>query len=194
MKVIFLDVDGVLNVMSDSYRTFMKPYGEHIEPWLVQRLNYIVEKTDSKIVISSSWKSCMDDLEKQMKDQGFKYWDNVIGRTPFSGEMNETGEESGYRGLQINEWLKIHNFFDIESFVVIEDEIDDVCGNRCNVISRESVVEVDMNEGLTHKNVVDAIDILNSINLQKRDLIINQKILEGLFPWQAKQFFYEGLK
>jgi len=53
MKVIFLDVDGVLNIMGGSYRTFMKPYGHHIEYHLVQRLNYIIEKTGAKIVVSS---------------------------------------------------------------------------------------------------------------------------------------------
>ena len=106
MKVIFLDVDGVLNVMSDSYRTFMKPEGHHIEYHLVDRLNYIMAKTDAKIVISSSWKSSMGDLEFQLKQEGFRYWDKVIGRTPFSGEMDTRGEQSDYRGLQIQYWLK----------------------------------------------------------------------------------------
>ena len=55
MNIIFLDIDGVLNMYGSSSRTFMKPYGQHIEPHIVQRLNYICEKVHNlNIVISSS--------------------------------------------------------------------------------------------------------------------------------------------
>ena len=46
MKVIFLDIDGVLNMYGASCRTFMKPYGQHIEPHLVTRLNYVLENVN----------------------------------------------------------------------------------------------------------------------------------------------------
>ncbi len=159
MKVIFLDVDGVLNIMGDSYRTFMKPYGQHIEPHLVQRLNYLMKKTETHIVVSSSWKANMDDLELQMKDQGFKQWDKVIGRTPFSGELNGD-RESGYRGNQIKHWLD-NTEHEIESYVVLEDEPLDVCGEYCNVIPKEKVIHVDMADGLKNSDVMKAIEVLN---------------------------------
>ena len=44
MNIIFLDIDGVMNMYGSTSRTFMKPYGQHIEPHIVQRLNYICEK------------------------------------------------------------------------------------------------------------------------------------------------------
>ena len=175
MKIIFLDVDGVLNVMSDSYRTFMKPYGQHIEAHLVSRLNYIIEKTDSHVVVSSSWKSDMDDLELQMTEQGFKYWDKVIGRTPFSGEMGMPGLDSGLRGLQIEKWMKDSDV-EIDSFVVLEDEVCDVCGSKCDVIPKISVVEIDMNEGISHANAIDSIDILLNRDLVKRDTYMQDRI------------------
>ena len=61
MKVIFLDIDGVLN----SVNTFKKRYEEHqkINKWtleidlkMLENLKEIVEKTDAKIVLSSSWR------------------------------------------------------------------------------------------------------------------------------------------
>lgn len=164
MKVLFLDVDGVLNVMSDSYRTFMKPEGHHIEYHLVDRLNYIIAKTDAKVVISSSWKSDMDDLEFQLKQEGFRYWDRVIGRTPFSGEMRRvSSKQSGYRGFQIMQWLRDYPYvMDIEQYVVLEDEISDVCGEKCSEIPFENVVAVDMNEGLSHYDTMEAIMFLNT--------------------------------
>lgn len=179
MKIIFLDVDGVLNIMSNSYRTFMKPYGQHIEPHLVQRLNYLMEKTDARIVVSSSWKADMIDLEKQIVEQGFKYWDRVIDITPYG--------HNGMRGKQIEQWL---NEYEHDEYVVLEDEPTDVCGSMCNVIPKENVIHVDMNEGLTHQNIVDAIDILFNVDLGIRDSIISRKRAEGLYKWQAEKYYY----
>tara|TARA_R110000772_G_scaffold5454_7_gene19517 strand:+ start:1790 stop:2248 length:459 start_codon:yes stop_codon:yes gene_type:complete len=148
-KVIFLDVDGVLNVMSDSYRTFMKPYGQHIEPHLVERLNYLIKKTDAYVVVSSSWRVHMDDLEKQMVEQGFKYWDKVIGATAYDGK---------YRGEQIADWISANKFEGI--YCVLEDEPSDICGNKCRAIGARYVVHIDMNEGLSQNDIDRALGIL----------------------------------
>lgn len=168
MKVIFLDIDGVLNMYGSSSRTFMKPYGQHIEPHLVQRLNYIVEQTKCKIVISSSWRSDMEDLEKQLKEQGFKYWTEVVGKTckPTEKEPNmpypRTNENYLYnhRGEQINKWLKDTSFA-IKNYVVIDDEIYDICGEKCDVVPMSLVVQTDGKEGMLHK---DAIEIAKRLN------------------------------
>lgn len=45
--------------------------------------------------------------------------------------------------------------------VVFEDKIYDVCGEKCSIIPREFVVEIDSTEGLSHKNIEMAINILN---------------------------------
>ena len=145
MKVIFLDIDGVLNMYGDSCRTFMKPYGQHIEPHLVARLNYVLENVnDLKIVISSSWRLNMKDLEKQMTEQGFKYWDYVVGKTP-SGEA---------RGLEILAWLSDK---EIEKYLVIDDEHFDICGKKCNVIPSNRFLQTDGNEGLLNKDALHII-------------------------------------
>lgn len=173
MKIIFLDVDGVLNIMSDSYRTFMKPYGQHIEPHLVERLNWLIKQTDASIVISSSWKSNMENLEKQMVEQGFKYCDRVLGRTPFSGEMLDyIVSQSGYRGFQIEEYIKEH-LSPEDMYIVFDDEVSDICGEKCNAINSFYVVHVDMNEGLQHKDVVLAkLKLEGGVNMLKN--ILNQ--------------------
>lgn len=147
MNIIFLDVDGVLNMYGSSYRTFMKPWGQHIEPHIVQRLNYICENVkDLKIVISSSWRSVMEDLEKQIKEQGFKYWDKVIDKTP---DLN-------FRGEEIKKWIDINSFNG--KYLVLDDEKVYICGDYCNEIPKENVLQTDGNEGLLHK---DAMYIIN---------------------------------
>ena len=148
MNIIFLDVDGVLNMYGSSSRTFMKPYGQHIEQHLVCRLNYICEMVqDLKIVISSSWRNDMEDLKTQMENQGFKFWDRIIGKT--------IHDKTGFRGLEILEWFVKNT---AEKYLVIDDEIIDICGDYCNVIPKENVLQTDGNEGLLHK---DAMYIIN---------------------------------
>lgn len=165
MNIIFLDIDGVLNMQGSSSRTFMKPSGQHIEPHIVQRLNYICkEVSDLNIVISSSWRSDMNDLKLQLEEQGFKYWNLVIDKTcqPKLISSNqppynlETDYVCMHRGQQIAEWLHRNRFKD--KFLVIDDEIQDICGTTCSSIDRECVYEVDSNEGLLHR---DAIAIVN---------------------------------
>jgi len=147
MNIIFLDIDGVLNMYGESSRTFMKDYGQHIEPHLVCRLNYICENVDNlSIVISSSWRFNMKDLKKQIEEQGFKHWNLVIGATP---DLN-------FRGDEIMAWIKGHNFKG--NYLVIDDEITDICGDYCNIILKENTLQTDGNEGLLHK---DAMYIIN---------------------------------
>ena len=153
MRVVFLDCDGVINIMSPSYNTaYYRPDGSVVwfDAHLVLRLNWLIEKTDAHIVVSSSWRLDMADLKVQMEANGFKYWDRVIGETPYFG----------YRGDEIQEWLD-KTEVEVESYVVLEDEIQDVCGEKCMTISEEFVVEVDMRNGLSHQDVIKAKDILN---------------------------------
>ena len=202
IKVVFLDIDGVLNVLSDSYTTLMKPCDSHMDEIFVHRLNYIVEQTNAKVVISSSWKSDMLNVRQHLIKFGFRYMDNLIGRTPHGNELQKlTGvdpEDSWLRGLQIQESMKdiVKYYGEIESYVVLEDEISDVCGNMCNAIPRKNVIEVSTSEGLSHSNAVDAKDILNGINLEERDIAIQELFdggMRGMYLWQAKEAFYKNL-
>jgi hypothetical protein len=174
MKIIFLDIDGVMNMFGSSSRTFMKPYGHHIERHLVDRLNYICEKVNNvKIVISSSWRSDMDDLQKQLEQEGFKYWDKVIGKTPKPKAITENKTppyklKLEFRGEQIQEWIKQFTKIEneccsvIDKYVVIDDETIDICGEYCNVIPETFVCKTDSNEGMLHKDAIKIIELLNA--------------------------------
>lgn len=61
MRVIFLDVDGVLTTCS-----YYNPDTNHINPEKVQILSQIVSLTGAKIVLISTWKMGYD------KDSGKK--------------------------------------------------------------------------------------------------------------------------
>ena len=71
MKIIFLDVDGVLNT-SETFRRRRIEY-EKTKKWNVEidldrvaRLKYIINMTGAKVVLSSSWR-----LMGKFKDNKF---------------------------------------------------------------------------------------------------------------------------
>jgi hypothetical protein len=159
MPIIFLDLDGVLNIISESYITsFFRPDGtiRYFEPHLIERLHYIIERVpDLKIVISSSWRSDMKDLKEQLEKDGFKYWRRVIGKTP---ELN------GYkRGDEILKWLEEHP--EVKHYRVLEDEENSISP----MISYRNITLVDPETGLTHKNVKDTLAYFDLHDLLKNE-------------------------
>lgn len=127
---LFLDIDGVLNIQSKSYTTSMKRKNL-IEPHLVDRLNYLCEKTSKDklghnpldIVISSSWRKHMEELQKQLEKSGFEYWHRVIGHTTTSPNIF-------HRGEQIWHWLKQKYECPVPgidfSLFIVDDEMHDI--------------------------------------------------------------------
>jgi hypothetical protein len=173
MNIIFLDVDGVLNIMSDSYNSFawVNHGSDAVEPHLMKRLEHLIENTvNAHIVVSSSWHN--QDLIRVLSKLRFKYVDRIIGRTirvvssdvQIDAQSTMIVKDTGNihlnnRGDQIQQWLN-ENELPIFNYVVLEDEVSDVCGERCDTIPHSNVVEVDMKEGLSHANIEMAIEIL----------------------------------
>ena len=112
-KVIFLDLDGVLNVEDGIHSTFFKYKDLYFEPELVERFNSLIERLPEnvKIVISSSWRTDMEDLEECLKDAGFLHWDRVIGKTP--------SIKSGSRFNEIIKYLELNK--KVKRFIIIDD-------------------------------------------------------------------------
>ena len=78
MKVLFLDVDGVLNhkLFYDNFDNIQLvhnnyPYTE-FDPTSISLLNKILSETNAKLVISSSWK-VEENLNDILKEVGVKF-------------------------------------------------------------------------------------------------------------------------
>jgi hypothetical protein len=190
MKIVFLDVDGVLNILGDTYRSchYHNLGNDPIERHLMVRLEFIMERVpDAKIVISSAWGN--KQLISRLSRLRFKYLDRIIGRTPRSKR---------YRGQQIKEWLDDNAWQDpntiVTSFVVLEDEVSDVCGSKCSDIKKELVVEVDMNEGLSNKNTIQAVQILNDLEHKTLDEYILDSTIYDIFYNQGYRPSVGGTK
>ncbi len=113
-KVIFLDVDGVLNDADKRRRN-----GEIICPEYVKNLAWIVEQTGADIILSSSWRYGMlgdrKDADIQiLLDEFAKYHLRISGITPlfFNGPDG--------RPYEVRSWLTHRP--DVESFVILDDE------------------------------------------------------------------------
>ena len=128
MRVLFLDIDGVLNHPGT--------YGERepgripVAPECMARLNLLVERSGAKIVISSSWRMFADftQLAPMLACEGLVA--DVIDETPslindpvwLEAWRTRTGNayyEKLERGHEIRHWLSLHP--EVEEFVILDD-------------------------------------------------------------------------
>lgn len=154
MKIIFLDFDGVMDTaryeltLRISGRPSVDAYGTIFDPECVWNLRQIIDKTDAKIVVSSSWKDLLsfDELLDMWEKRGLP--GEVIGTTPYTLECRNRGDE-------IDLWLK---GCQEECQYVILDDID---GSNFNEHQLERLVVVDAVKGLDEVAAERAIRKLN---------------------------------
>ena len=119
MKIIFLDIDGVLNEAMTGSRTPLGFVG--IDADKVRRLKSIIDATGAEIVLVSTWKEewipNRPDIE-QSKDA--VYMVEVLAKEGVH-LMDRTYDCIRDRGNGITSWLSTHK--DVDSFVILDDDI-----------------------------------------------------------------------
>ena len=143
VKVIFLDIDGVMNHEHSE---------EDMDSNCLYELKQIVDATGAKIVLTSSWRVYFlrgDDnpmknyFEKRLKLFGMEIYDV----TPNIG--------IGKRATEIKTWLKQHK--EVSSFVILDD-----CMFPGFAKWKDRICLTNWSEGgLTRKYREQAIEILN---------------------------------
>lgn len=169
MKVIFLDIDGVLN--SEAYATryhkeILREKGYHIfvDPEAVNRVKKICDETEAKIILSSSWR--LFDLKSTLKDlsdyRDLKpIIDYIIGITPRLN-CDRRGTEISYVISRIDECVEKGLIAEqykgekIDFYIIIDDD-NDMVGFQYDLLIR-----TDYFHGLTDEDVDKAIDLLNN--------------------------------
>lgn len=126
-KIIFLDVDGVLNYYK-FHLTNEKIVS--VSEDCVENLKSLIQKTKAKVVLSSTWrfhKSRIDLLEKTI---GIKFYDILPDDTVRDSEGNAIKDNNGYmqwltRGQLIKNWLSLH---DHSKYIILDDDSDGMEG------------------------------------------------------------------
>ncbi|MCO6050814.1 HAD domain-containing protein [Mesorhizobium sp. RP14(2022)] len=152
-RVLFLDVDGVLNhdgVFGD-WRFGPLPL-DHTRIALVHE---VVKATGCKIVLSSAWRG-MPDLERKLAADFM--WEVFVDlgkdRINCRHEDGSTIRSHDSRGHQIEEWLSRHP--EIEAYAIVDDDCDMLPEQRHNF------VRVPDGKGLKPKHRDKLIEILSA--------------------------------
>lgn len=166
MKVIFLDVDGVLNSEKDLLEA--KGKSELFDRPLIL-LKELVESTKAKIVVSSTWRiGCSksgrnswygEGIFKTLTDRLAEYQMEVYDITPV---INKPGVQ---RGDEIRAWLE-NAKEEIDAFVILDDDAD-----MCE-FTGTNLVQTSMKTGLLEYHVEIAKSILNGENIT-HDVVID---------------------
>lgn len=141
-KVIFLDIDGVLNTPSDLKNAHTLLF---IDSTKVERLNRIISATDARLVLSSTWRRfdyCVEYLKQHME---------LVGQTPVGVKEQWSGNYTR-RGKEIQAWL---DTFPIKKYIILDDDGDMLEHQLPFFIQTDTYV------GLTDDHVDRAIEILN---------------------------------
>lgn len=158
MKVIFLDIDGVLNCRSSKSRCGCYV---GIDNDKVKRLRRIVEATGAKIVLCSSWKTGWSPTNKDEQDRNAIYMDNRLKRERLK-ILAKTNDKGCNRGEGIVNWITLH---EVEQWVVLDDEIFDDYEEYSIMPHLVKTDFYDRNGGLQDCHVDEAIRILNKENV-----------------------------
>lgn len=163
-KIIFLDINGVLSTMRCKYN--------EMDPIALNNLKKIIQSTNAKVVITSTWKT--GDIEETKKL--FPSWlqDHIIGET-----MNLRGMYDFHvsRGNEIQTWIKQNIDYPIYdlirlyrnnkqpipkslftpkySYVIIDDNDDMLFTQRNNFVQTNYKI------GISDSDASMAISILN---------------------------------
>lgn len=137
MKVLFLDIDGVVNSYNTQER-FMGFLG--IQPDLADLIKEIIEKTGCKVVLSSTWRS-----DKATRNHVKLKVCDFIDITPKS-------DRRGFRGDEIRRWLALHP--EVTKYCVLDDNSD--------FHMEQKLFQTSMTRGITRETADAVIEYLGA--------------------------------
>lgn len=161
MKVIFLDVDGVLNFLGT---TASSPGGwVGIASPSVKVLRDIVKETGAYLVLSSTWRRNWSKNEEECSEDG-KYLNRRLNRYGLHIIDKTIEEDEDLRGAAIKEWLNRHPH--VESWIVLDDNV--FIDFKTEGIMPHLIL-TDGRMGLTASDAKECIRKLNEIHKEEEE-------------------------
>ena len=142
MKVLFLDIDGVVNCSTTNFKTDLWP----LDRYMAFLVGKIIMYTECKIVLSSSWRNHPDGISVIEKHIG-----KVLDITPKSWYDKERDYHS-IRGDEINKWLEKHP--EVEKYAILDDDSD--------FYPDQKLFKTSWTTGITEEIMQEVINYLNS--------------------------------
>tara|TARA_R110000851_G_scaffold200909_1_gene352066 strand:+ start:490 stop:957 length:468 start_codon:yes stop_codon:yes gene_type:complete len=136
MKIIFLDIDGVLN--NRAYLEYVIEIGKHkkgglvpFDPDSIKVLNEIISETGAEVVLSSSWRFMgLKIVQEKLESAGFTH--KLKDVTPLINDAP--------RGWEIEKWMgdfKYSRGGSISSYLILDDDSDMMYDQRDNFINTD---------------------------------------------------------
>ena len=161
MKVLFLDVDGVI-----THQHYKNEEREGLDPEKIKLVARIVKDTGAFVVLSSSWRLSYDQktekkdwdyvlLEKCLGDEGVSIYD-ITTRIPFSDTMPWRRT----RPLEILDWVIEHK---VNSFAILDDDEWDFARYGLD----KHWVHTSAEDGISIKDVILAEDKIDNIKFRE---------------------------
>lgn len=139
MKVLFLDVDGVLN----NFDLIRSNGFDYIDDAMVRVMAGVVRQTEADIVLSSFWR--LDPKDRSLVDAALKRHGIVVSdRTP---------SIPGPRAAEISNWLRMNP--EVERYAILDD--DDEAG----IGMEHSFFQTDAEVGITAQMADRIVSHLN---------------------------------
>jgi hypothetical protein len=175
MKVIFLDIDGVMNCQEEMLAMLEQNPKNRSDitlpsPAKCKLLKQLVDETDAEIVLSSSWRLSLSAIQKVIdvfRPYGLRldgFTQEGVPQTRFKGTIYEDVKPNythdcyegiciDDRGAEVAYWLIKHP--EVTNFVILDDESSDIIE-----WFPDSLVKTDLLNGLTEEKVLECIKIL----------------------------------
>lgn len=153
MNLIFLDVDGVLNSQKFADKMLkdcnIDPFeNDMLDDHAIRLLKVLVDETNARIVLTSSWRNFGDSLSKlakQLSHHKLFIW----------SETPRCKDENSCRGDEITLWFREN--VGVFNYVILDDDSD-------MTVHMEHLVQTSFDDGLTRADVDKAIEILKGEN------------------------------
>lgn len=151
VRVVFQDIDGVLNNFAFLYSGEVHHPDAKIAESNVATLNTLLERASTPeiptmLVITSTWRHGKSRVGMQdiFREKGFK--GTILDMTPFISKP---------RAVEIQQWLN-ETHYEVVSYVILDD--DNELGHL-----NDKLVLVDPKPGLTPENVERALEVLAAV-------------------------------
>lgn len=156
MKIVFLDMDGVLCTHRACIAVGDRGIFSYLDPIACLLLKRLLDKTGAKLVISSTWRNfhTLEGFQAILSAACPGLGTYIL----YNEDMWRTDDDGPRRGNEIARWLEKRN--DIEEYVILDDDSD-----MEHLIGR--LVKCPGHDGFSFQNYLDALAMLGGSTSSK---------------------------